>query len=45
VTAHLYRLAWTAQPADALPEREEFLAGIDLILDGVQALIDRAAGE
>jgi AcrR family transcriptional regulator len=39
---HLYRLAWASSPADALSEREEFLAGVDLILDGVQALIDRA---
>jgi AcrR family transcriptional regulator len=37
----LYRLAWAA-PADAWSEREEFLAGVDLILDGVQAHIDRA---
>jgi AcrR family transcriptional regulator len=44
----LYRLAWASSPAESLPEREEFLAGVDLILDGVQALIDRArrgAGE
>lgn len=39
---HLYRLAWASSPADSLSEREEFLAGVDLILDGVQALIDRA---
>jgi AcrR family transcriptional regulator len=39
---HLYRLAWASSPADALSEHEEFLAGVDLILDGVQALIDRA---
>ncbi len=39
---HLYRLAWASSPADALSEREEFLAGVDLILDGIQALIDRA---
>jgi AcrR family transcriptional regulator len=38
---HLYRIAWAA-PADSWSEREEFLAGVDLILDGVQALIDRA---
>jgi AcrR family transcriptional regulator len=41
---HLYRLAWSASAADPLSEREEFLAGIDLILDGVQALIDRTSG-
>jgi AcrR family transcriptional regulator len=39
---HLYRIAWSASPADPWSEREEFLAGVDLILDGVQALIDRA---
>jgi AcrR family transcriptional regulator len=39
---HLYRLAWSSSGADPLSEREEFLAGIDLILDGVQARIDRA---
>jgi hypothetical protein len=41
----LYRLAWGSGPTEgAAPpsEREEFLAGVDLILDGVQALIDRA---
>ena len=38
----LYRLAWNSSPADSLSEREEFLAGVDVILDGVQALIDRA---
>jgi AcrR family transcriptional regulator len=45
---HLYRLAWASSPAESLSEREEFLAGVDLILDGIQALIDRAgrrAGE
>jgi AcrR family transcriptional regulator len=39
---HLYRLAWASSPADSLSEREEFLAGVDLILDGVQVLVDRA---
>jgi AcrR family transcriptional regulator len=39
---HLYRIAWSPPPADPSSEREEFLAGVDLILDGVQALIDRA---
>ena len=38
----LYRLAWASSPADSLSEREEFVAGVDLILDGIQALIDRA---
>jgi len=39
---HLYRLAWASSPADSLSEREEFLSGLELILDGVQASIDRA---
>jgi AcrR family transcriptional regulator len=38
----LYRLAWASSPAESLSEREEYLAGVDLILDGVQASIDRA---
>ena len=38
----LYRLAWAPEPEHQPSEREQFLAGIDLILDGVQALIDRA---
>jgi AcrR family transcriptional regulator len=37
----LYRLAWAREP-DNLSEREQFLFGVDTILDGVQALIDRA---
>ena len=39
---HLYRLAWSSAPADQVSEREEFLLGLDLILDGVQAGVDRA---
>ena len=39
---NLYRLAWSPAPDPPWSEREEFLAGVDLILDGVQALIDRA---
>jgi AcrR family transcriptional regulator len=39
---HLYRLAWDSSPADSLSEREEFLSGLDLILDGVQVSINRA---
>ncbi len=39
---NLYRLAWSPAPDRPWSEREEFLAGVDLILDGVQALIDRA---
>jgi AcrR family transcriptional regulator len=38
----LYRLAWTPGPDHPPSEREEFLFGVDLILDGVHALIDRA---
>jgi AcrR family transcriptional regulator len=37
----LYRLARAAPSAEPLSERAEFLAGVDIILDGVQALIDR----
>jgi AcrR family transcriptional regulator len=39
---NLYRVAWSPASAEAWTEREEFLAGIDIILDGVQALVDRA---
>jgi hypothetical protein len=38
----LYRLAWTPGTQAPPSEREEFLFGINLILDGVQALTDRA---
>jgi AcrR family transcriptional regulator len=38
----LYRIAWDPGQENPPSEREEFLAGIELILDGVQALIDRA---
>jgi AcrR family transcriptional regulator len=37
----LYRLAWAPGPEKPPSEREEFLFGIGLILDGVQAMIDR----
>jgi AcrR family transcriptional regulator len=40
----LYRLAWEPEPERPLSEREEFLFGVETILDGVQALIDRTAG-
>ena len=40
----LYRLAWSPPRDHPRSEREEFLRGIDLILDGVQALIDQTAG-
>src|SRR5215469_4621666 len=39
---HLYRLAWSGPRDHPRSEREEFLTGIDLILDGVQALVERA---
>lgn len=42
---HLYDIAWSSSPTQQLSEHEEFMRGIDLILDGVQALIDRARGE
>ena len=41
----LHRLAWSADPGGnpaGFEEREEFLFGLDAILDGVQALIDRS---
>jgi AcrR family transcriptional regulator len=38
----IYRLAWAPEADVPVSEREQFLFGIDLILDGVQALIDRA---
>jgi AcrR family transcriptional regulator len=40
----VYRLAWQPEPATPMSEREEFLFGVDVILDGVQALIDRTGG-
>jgi AcrR family transcriptional regulator len=40
----LYRIAWQPEPENPLSEREQFLLGVDTILDGVQALIDRTAG-
>ena len=42
----LHRLAWTADAGGRPPdsgEREQFLFGLGMILDGVQALIDRSA--
>jgi AcrR family transcriptional regulator len=39
---HLYRLAWEPAPEEQQTEREQFLWGLDTILDGVQALIERA---
>jgi AcrR family transcriptional regulator len=40
----LYRIAWDPGPGSPPTEREQFLSGIELILDGVQTLIDRAGG-
>ena len=37
----LYRLAWSGEDDSSPDAREEFLAGVDCILDGVQALMDR----
>jgi AcrR family transcriptional regulator len=41
---HVYRMAWSAAPDQQQDEHAEFLLGLDLILDGVQASIDRARG-
>ena len=38
----LHRLAWESGSASEVSERDEYLWGVDTILDGVQALIDRA---
>ena len=42
---HLYQLGWSKEPGslEFQDERAEFLAGLDIILDGVQVLIDRGA--
>lgn len=40
----LYRLAWSEDPASAPDEHEEFVFGIDRILDGIQAYIDSSTG-
>jgi hypothetical protein len=40
----LYQVAWSDTGGDRPPdERAEFLIGVNLIIDGVQALIDRGA--
>ena len=39
----LHRIAWSPASGSQPSEREEFLFGLDRILDGVQALIDRSA--
>jgi len=36
----LHRIAWESASGGEPSEREEFLFGLDRILDGVQALID-----
>jgi AcrR family transcriptional regulator len=38
----LYRLAWSPEADEPDDARAQFLFGLDVILDGVQALIDRA---
>ncbi len=38
----LYRIAWAPAPQEPQTEREQFLWGVETILDGVQALIERA---
>ncbi len=38
----LYRIARSPGPAPGWDERAEFAAGLDCILDGVQAMADRA---
>jgi AcrR family transcriptional regulator len=40
----LYRIAWAPQPDVPFSEREQFLFGLDIILDGVQSLIERIGG-
>jgi AcrR family transcriptional regulator len=37
----LHRMAWSTEPGEPKDERMEFLIALDIILDGVQALIDR----
>jgi AcrR family transcriptional regulator len=38
----LYRIAWEPPPEKQPTEREQFLSGLDIILDGVAARIERA---
>jgi AcrR family transcriptional regulator len=38
----VYRMAWDAPPSQPHDERAEFMIGLDIILNGVQVLIDRA---
>jgi hypothetical protein len=37
----LYRMAWSAESGEQDDERTEFFFGLDRILDGIQAFIDR----
>jgi AcrR family transcriptional regulator len=41
----LHRIAWAPAPGSPPTEREQFLSGVDTILDGVQVLIDRSDKE
>ena len=38
----LHRIAWADTDLATASEREEFLFGVDRILDGVQSLMDRS---
>ena len=40
----LYHIAWAEPDEDVLTEKQEFLFGVDRVLDGVQVLIDRQRG-
>jgi AcrR family transcriptional regulator len=40
----LYRIAWGPRADEPESEHEQFLFGVETILDGVQALIDRTSG-
>jgi AcrR family transcriptional regulator len=40
---HVYRMIWSDTTTEPASAREEFLIGLNVILDGVQALIDRAS--
>ena len=40
----LYRIAWAPKADVEVSEREQYLFGLDIILDGVQALVERFGG-
>jgi AcrR family transcriptional regulator len=40
---HVYRMIWSGPAGNPPTAREEFLNGLNVIFDGVQALIDRAS--